>query len=1308
MMTQAKTARRNNARRGVALILVLFAVTMAVVLAITFSVSQATSTGISENGQRHTRARVIAESGLEIAINHIQTSDTWRTDLVDGVWVTDQAFEDGSFTLTGQDGEDLDGDGSIDGSEGDGDLADDDSDKVTLTAVGTFRGVTHRVQAIVTAGQRAIGPVKVLMVVAQADDLTSDEQSRVDLIEGWGWTVNTIRGRASAADYEAAMENSHVVYVPDDGGTSLVGARLADATLSVVFEDGDMNDELGLATSQAFYSGTDVRIVDISHYITSPFTIGSLTIATNGRRAECPSGSVGPSVRPLAWWPGTESRVVAVVDAGQTLVGGDSAPGRRAVSPFAGFHMDDLTDDGRLLLKRMLEWAAQSAMYNSEVEPITNWIKGSSISAPDGEDRLLVVTVSVETNSSIASASYGNQPMTLAVSGYESTGVGARNYIYYLRDVGISAASDSTIRVTYSGSIREQSYSSRMYQHVSQANPIRVTDTTTSAGPPTISSVPLEVSNGDMVVSSAHVGHSRAYTWADPLELGTNNTGWTSSHSAADYAVTDDPGTVVASATCSAPNRQVLVTAVIQPRARASGEGIVPQLLVLYEFDEEQPAAELKGHWPLDDAGDGGAVAIYDDVRVQNEGIIDGYHGDTGAYGAGNKEQSVILVTNTSNSGSIRVQNSAKIFGSTYNRPGANPTNVVSINGSAVITGNRYEQSVAFSLPSVSPPSGMPSSQGNKTYNGGNHTISSDRKFNDLTIRNGARITIQGDVRIQATGDLRMQGGEFVVADGNRLRIYVGDDIALQSNSIINADTTGAERVEIHQYGSNCDVQMQHSAKISGIVHVGRDLAMYQQSAIYGAIYVADDIDIRNDAAVHVDLDMPGFHIVPVADAVGTNPGLAHGGIMFAQAGARGFTNTAVRFDGNDDFVRFPHHDDYLLHHGTLSFWFRSESLSGERALVSKDSAGYDTGGHLHIYTDGATLKARIQADGSSPYGTGNSFEVEGSGLTTNTWYHVTVTIGAGGLQLYLNGDLVDTEAYPGGLATSSGGIGNYEPMVIGAGTESSGDLDHLPLTDRFRGRIDEFRIYQEVLDAGQIGRLYRGQDIGERTAGSYIVRDTSGLGTPLDMFIDNTAAVGWEDGGGLAINQGTVLRAPERPSKIRNGATATGEFTVEIIAEPSTVDAVGRRLLWYGPNSGADTNLDLRLQASRHVARVRNADTSNNPPNVEGQTGIAADTEYHLLFVFDGERVEILRNGVSVGSADQPGDLLSWDSSYGLSVANLPLGSAPWLGTLRRTAIYDRAMNRQQTDNLVNGLPPGAGGTMGSGGFAYRWIEHR
>jgi hypothetical protein len=810
-----------------------------------------------------------------------------------------------------------------------------------------------------------------------------------------------------------------------------------------------------------------------------------------------------------------------------------------------------------------------------------------------------------------------------------------------------------------------------------------------------------------MVVAAAQVGHKLTYTWSSPLVEGTNAYASSSAHSGADFAVTGDPGTVIASATCSNPNRQALVAAVLQPQTQSSGEGVIPQMLVQYMFDEDSPTPELKGHWKLDDNGSGGAIAIHDDVVLKNNSDIDGYRGQSGAYGGANKNQPVTLVTNTSNDSSIDINHSAKIWGSTYNSPGANPTQVVSISSGAEITGNRYEQSVAFNLSSVSAPSGMPSSQGNKTYNSGNYTINTDTKFDDLTIKNGATISIQGDVRIQVADDFEMKGGTIQLQDANAsLKLYVDDEFKVENSSVINPDTTAAARMEIYVYDSSTDVKLYDSASISGIIRCNDEMKMYDQSTVYGAVYVRDNLKMEDDAAVHIDLDLPGYHIVPVADDVGTNPGLTHGGVEFAQSGAQSFTDEALHFDGSNDFVVIPHHNDYLLSNATIGFWFKSESLSGDHTLFSKDSSNYDTGGHLNIYTDDSTLKARIQTDGSSPYGSGDSFEVTTGGLSTNTWYHVALTIGAGGIRLYLDGSLVDSDTYPGGLGASSGGLGNFEPLVLGAGTTGSGDLTHLSLNDHFEGWMDDVRIYQEVLDAGQVSKLKQGQNIGDRSDASYIVRDTSGLGTPLDLTIDNTDNVAWPSGGGLTINQGVVLRASEPPSKIRNGATATGEFSIEFIATSSNIDATQRRMFWYGPSSGNDTNLELRQQSDTHVARVRSSDTADSPPSVTSATGVQQDTQCHLLLTYDGEYVRIYRDGALVAETGQTGNLLNWDTDYNLVVANLPLGNAPWLGTLHRLTVYDLAMNQQQTDNLVGGLPPGDGVSVGAGGTTVVWQE--
>ena len=84
-------------------------------------------------------------------------------------------------------------------------------------------------------------------------------------------------------------------------------------------------------------------------------------------------------------------------------------------------------------------------------------------------------------------------------------------------------------------------------------------------------------------------------------------------------------------------------------------------------------------------------------------------------------------------------------------------------------------------------------------------------------------------------------------------------------------------------------------------------------------------------------------------------------------------------------------------------------------------------------------------------------------------------SFGAEGMQLYLNGNRVDTNPYTGGTGTTSGGAGNFEPIAIGANTWVSGDLTVTPLVEYFDGRIDEVAIFGTQLSATDINRLSGG-----------------------------------------------------------------------------------------------------------------------------------------------------------------------------------------------------------------------------------------
>ena len=60
------------------------------------------------------------------------------------------------------------------------------------------------------------------------------------------------------------------------------------------------------------------------------------------------------------------------------------------------------------------------------------------------------------------------------------------------------------------------------------------------------------------------------------------------------------------------------------------------------------------------------------------------------------------------------------------------------------------------------------------------------------------------------------------------------------------------------------------------------------------------------------------------------------------------------------------------------------------------------------------------------------------------------------------------------GLGTTSGGAGNYEPLVFGANSWNSGNWVSSPLKEYFSGLLDEVAIFDRALTDREIGHLYR------------------------------------------------------------------------------------------------------------------------------------------------------------------------------------------------------------------------------------------
>ena len=93
-------ANPTNQRRGIALMLVMVAILVTGGMALAYFGSRDNSIAISSNIEASTRARAVAESGLDLAIAILETDSDWRTNHIEGVLLSDFVIGGGTITLT--------------------------------------------------------------------------------------------------------------------------------------------------------------------------------------------------------------------------------------------------------------------------------------------------------------------------------------------------------------------------------------------------------------------------------------------------------------------------------------------------------------------------------------------------------------------------------------------------------------------------------------------------------------------------------------------------------------------------------------------------------------------------------------------------------------------------------------------------------------------------------------------------------------------------------------------------------------------------------------------------------------------------------------------------------------------------------------------------------------------------------------------------------------------------------------------------------------------------------------------------------
>ncbi len=370
--------------RGVAVLLVLIALAMATILSMSFLNSQGTSLGIAKNIEDEALARGLAESTLDMAIEYIRgNSSGWRSEQSSGVYASGPTFGTrGRTTICFRDSDD--------------DLQDDEFDSVELVATGLVGLVRHTSRAIVEVAPGQVGTVLLVVPEAVSEDELRNfhymDWLRKVYLESWDFTVILVDDSESQAELDALVDQADCAYVAGTVDPAQLGMKLADASIGVVCEHGELAAEFGFSSSYGAYAGDAVQVVDTSHYITEPLDAERYTLLESDDALHTVSGTISADLHVLAEHPGDGRPMLAVLDAGAATHTGSRVPGRRVFMPWNDdgvmFEMARLNATAQLLMRRAAIWASKPVLPgdNPSGRLISSWSFEESSGAMANDD----------------------------------------------------------------------------------------------------------------------------------------------------------------------------------------------------------------------------------------------------------------------------------------------------------------------------------------------------------------------------------------------------------------------------------------------------------------------------------------------------------------------------------------------------------------------------------------------------------------------------------------------------------------------------------------------------------------------------------------------------------------------------------------------------------------------------------------------------------------------------------------------------------------------------------------------------------
>ncbi|MBI2924385.1 MAG: response regulator [Verrucomicrobia bacterium] len=168
-------------------------------------------------------------------------------------------------------------------------------------------------------------------------------------------------------------------------------------------------------------------------------------------------------------------------------------------------------------------------------------------------------------------------------------------------------------------------------------------------------------------------------------------------------------------------------------------------------------------------------------------------------------------------------------------------------------------------------------------------------------------------------------------------------------------------------------------------------------------------------------------------------------------------SSNVLELDGNGSYVELPSGSFTNLTEVTVEGWIKWEAFGANSRFWDFGDAGRS----INVQNRGSEPTLHFEISAPDELGGGASISLPGR-LTLNQWWHVAAVSGPQGMKLYLDGQLVGTNAQRGSFAA----MGVARKFFLG---RSAWKVEQNPLDADFRGQMDEVRVWKVARTAAQI-----------------------------------------------------------------------------------------------------------------------------------------------------------------------------------------------------------------------------------------------